>query len=106
MPMHYFDYDKIVDPKTGEWLGKKPYFILFIYSDQYTSNVNRDSMMHLAKHFNGEIQFAVITIHMEERLSHAYETYDVARAFYIEDGMAYAFEKGLTGFEITKKWIE
>ena len=97
----------IVDPANGEFISEKPWFIIFIHANNYESNINIESLQHLAAHFDGRIQFGYVSVPMEEALSYAYEVWSWPRSFYIDEmGLAHAYPYGLVSFEKTKDWIE
>jgi len=106
--INYWNYEEmIVDPEDGEFISPDPWFIIFVHGNNYESNVNIESMQHLAKYFGGKVRFGFVAAPMEEALCYAYEVHSWPRSFYIDQmGMAHIYPKGFVAFNTTKKWIE
>lgn len=97
----------VVDPENGEFISEKPWFIIFMHANSYESNVSIESLQHLAIHFDGGVQFAYVSVPMEEKLAYAFEVWTWPRMFYIDElGSAHAYPYGFASFDKTKTWIE
>lgn len=82
-------YEELIfDTSKAKFVATKPYFLMFVNAKYDTSNIHRKAMIDLAGKYNGDIQFAVSNIVLDEKLSLAYDITTIMdggpRAFYID----------------------
>ena len=98
--------EQVVDPQTGKFVSDRPWFIQFIQPQHQYCQMMKDSLQHLAHHFNGSIQFAWVNINKEELLQLSFDAYIAPRSNYIHsNGISYAFDPIITGKPQTIKWL-
>ena len=66
----------------------------------------KEPLEKLAYHYDGKIQFAWVADGDDELLKLSFEAYKTPRSNFIIGGKSYGFEKIITGFKSTKKWID
>lgn len=59
-------YDEKVVKPNGEFVAGKPWFITFVDPAMPEAKAIANSLQHLAYYFQGDIQFAITAIEMEE----------------------------------------
>jgi len=105
-------YEELIfDSSKAKFVADKPYFLMFVNAKYDTSNMHRRAMIDLAGKYNGDIQFAVSNIVLDEKLTLTYDITTIReegpRAFYIDkDGQVYYYNSNNFTVEDLSEWID